>query len=176
MRTLCKVCNSSNLNEYESIYLKRKGRVTDVFFQKLATKKGEKIGRKCFKNHFEMHYRPERIQEVLSKGRIDSQVEESKAQAINILDEIRENLKGLKNLIEATKDSTNLSDVVSVYREHRLTLQDIERLRNKLSSDASLSKAELYREIYWACTQLCPKCKDNFWVKLDERLRRKGFT
>ncbi len=76
----------------------------------------------------------------------------------------------------ASKKSKNVSDLVAVYREHRLTLQDIERLSNRLSVSTSLTKAELYKEIYWACSQLCPKCRDQFWVKLDERLRSKGFT
>jgi len=144
--------------------------------EKLARAKGQAISRKSFKNHFLNHYKPERIQEVIDKGTVDAKVEKSKLEAINILDEIKGNLIGLKGLIESTKESKNLSEVVAVYREHRLTLQDIERLRNKLSASTSLTKAELYKEIYWTCSHLCPKCRQKFWVKLDERLRSKGFT
>jgi len=144
--------------------------------EKLARQKNEVIGRKSFKNHFQNHYKPHRIQEILNRGTVDAKVEESKMETINILNEIKRNLTGLKGLIGNAKQAKNLSDVVAVYREHRLTLQDVERLRNKLSASTSMTRAELYREIYWACSQLCPKCRDKFWVKLDERLRSKGFT
>lgn len=175
-RGFCKVCNSPYLNEYEKEYYKRKGQIPYAQLSRIALDKGERISRKSFKNHFEVHYKPERIQDLLNRGTIDSKVEESKLEAINILDEIKKNLIGLKALIEASKGSKKIGDVVAVYREHRLTLQDIERLRNKLSASTSLTMAELYKEIYWACSELCPKCREEFWVKLDERLRQKGFN
>lgn len=174
----CKVCRSPNKNYYEKLYYKAKGKVSFSRFSKLAQAKGEAISRKSFARHFQdpQHYKPERIQKLLQRGAIDSKVEEAKTEAINILDEIRSNLNGLKALIEKAKGSKNLQEVVAVYREHRLTLQDIERLRNKLSTDTALTKAELYQEIFWAASELCPKCQKKFWVKLDERLKRKGFT
>lgn len=176
--TRCKVCSSPNKHYYEKLYYKAKGKVSFTRFEKLASDRGENISRKSFTRHFRdlEHYTPERITKLLQQGKLDEKVEEAKTEAINILDEIRNNLMGLKALIEKAKKSKNLQEVVAVYREHRLTLQDIERLRNRLSSDTALTKAELYQEIFWACSQLCPKCQRKFWVKLDERLKHKGFT
>lgn len=173
MKSKCFVCNSPHVNFYETLFYQSKGKIGWARLEREASKKGENIHRKCFANHFKNHYKPDRVQEMLDKGRVDAQVEVSKQEAINILDEIKANLQGLKNLIAKAK---NPSDAVAIYKESRLTLQDIERLRDKLSASTSLTKAELYREIYWACSELCPKCREKFWVKLDERLRSKGFT
>lgn len=174
----CKVCTSLNRNYYEKLYYKAKGKVSFSRFERLAKDRGESISRKSFARHFRdpNHYKPERIQKLLQRGAIDERVEEVKTEAINILEEIKNNLMGLKALIEKAKGSKNLQEVVAVYREHRLTLQDIERLRDKLSSETALTKAELYQEIFWAASELCPKCRKKFWVKLDERLKRKGFA
>ncbi len=172
----CKVCQSQNRDNYEKEFYQKEGAIAYSELVRIALSFGERISRKSFRNHFTKHYQPARIQDLIHRGSIDSKVEEGKIEAINILDEIKTNLLGLKALMTASKKSKNVSDLVAVYREHRLTLQDIERLSNRLSVSTSLTKAELYKEIYWACSQLCPKCRDQFWVKLDERLRSKGFT
>ena len=174
--TSCKVCNSPYMNDYEKRYYDSKGQVAYEELSRMASGFNEEISRKSFQNHFDTHYQSERIQEMLSKGMLEENIEASKAEAINILDEIKTNLAGLKTLIAAAKGTNNLTDIVSVYREHRLTLQDIERLRSKLTSTSSLSKADLYKEIYFVYNELCPECRDKFWVKLDERLKRRGFT
>ena len=176
--TRCKVCTSPNKDYYEKLYYKAKGKIAYSRFEKLAKEKGENIGRRSFGRHFKdpQHYTPERILKVLQRGSIDEKVEEAKTEVVNILEEIKDNLKGLKALITKAEASANLQEVVAVYREHRITLQEIEKLRSRLSSDSALTKAELYQEIYWACAQLCSKCQKKFWVKLDERLKRKGFT
>lgn len=178
MEPRCKVCTSPNRDYYERLYYKSRGKLAFSRLQRLAMEKGEAISRKSFARHFKIarHYKPDRILQMLQRGSIDERVNEAKSEAINILEEIRNNLMGLKALIARAKMSKNLQEIVAVYREHRLTLQDIERLRNKLSTETSLTKAELYQEIFWACSQLCPKCREKFWVKLDERLKYKGFT
>jgi len=176
MRGACKVCNSPYMNDYEKEWYDKKGQITYTQLEEIARTKGEDIGRKSFQNHFDTHYKPERIQELLDKGSIDSEVDKSKLEAINILDEIKRNLIGLKALTVQAKGTKNVGDLVAAYRELRLTLQDIETMRTKLSASTSLTKAELYREIYWACAELCPQCRETFWVKLDERLKKKGFS
>jgi len=170
----CKVCNSRNLDYYETLYYKARGKVTYPKLAELAREKGEDISRKSFERHFKNHYTPDRIQQMLDKGVIDENVRRKRDEAINILDEITSNLRGLKALIDSAKHSKNLSDIVAVYREHRLTLQDIEKLRDKLSTTSSLTQAEMYKIIYWAAEELCPDCRKKFWVKLDEQLRKHG--
>jgi len=171
----CRVCSSPDKDYYETLYYKSRGNISWVKLAEESSTRGEGISRKSFERHFNNgHYTPESVQRILDKGVIDERVEQTRTEAIDILDEIKMNLTGLKTLIETAKASKNVSDVVAVYREHRLTLQDVERLRNKLSRSTTMTEAELYREIFWACSELCPKCREHFWVKLDERLKRKN--
>ena len=174
MRVTCGVCNSPYTIDYEIEYYNVKGKIAWTELSDLAKAKGETLGRKAFKKHFENgHYKPGRVHSMLKQGRNDSKIEETKAQVINILDEIKTNLNGLKDLIPKAETS---SEAVAIYKECRLTLQDIERLRGKLTSNTSLSLAELYREIYWSTTNICEDCRDKFWVQLDDRLKKKGFN
>lgn len=172
----CKVCNSPNKNYYEQIYYQTKGKLSYVRLSEMAQNKGEGISRKSFERHFKNHYTPERIQRLIEEGKIEAKIEQTREETINILDEIKNNLMGLKALIGRTRKTKNLADIVAVYREHRLTLQDIERIRSKLSTRSFMTQAELYKEIFWVCSSLPPECRKDFWVKLDERLKEKGYT
>lgn len=170
----CRVCNSPNRNYYELLYYKTKGNIGWVGLSRKAEERGEHISRKSFEHHFKVnHYTPERIQRVLREGAIETEMEKSKKEAINILGEIKANLMGLKAL---SSKAESVSEAVKVFTETRLTLQELDRLSKKLSSSSSMTEAELYREFYWAFDLLCSKCLKKFRRKLDERLKAKGYT
>lgn len=172
----CRVCNSPNKDYYETLYYQSKGKIGWVRLSEKAADRGENISRKSFQRHFNKHYIPERIQNIIAKGLIDSRVSKTRTEAIDILEEIKGNLVGLKALIARAKGSKNIGAIAAVYKEARLTLQDIERLENKLSAKTVMTEAELYREFFWAQSILCKKCVKKFRVKLDERLRAKGYS
>jgi len=173
--TRCRVCNSTNRDYYEKIFYESGSKISCRRMSEMALDKGESISRKSFERHFRAHYTPERIQELVEKKVIDAQVEKAKEDAINILDEVKNNLIGLKALMGQAKYSKNVSDTVAVFKEVRMTLLEIERLRSKLSTSTSLTKADLYKEIFFACSILCSECREKFLVKLDERLKQKGY-
>lgn len=175
-RAQCKVCTSPNLEFYEVTYYKARGMLSYPRMSEIASDKGEGISRKSFERHFKNHYSPDKVVQLLDRNLIESSVQKSSKDAIDILDEIKANLAGLKALLDGSKLKTkNLGDIVAVYREHRMTLQEIERLRTKLTATTSMSEAEVLKLMYWAASELCPDCRENFWVKLNEKLKDRGY-
>jgi len=177
----CKVCTSPHRKEYERIYFEREGKITYSELEKLALKFGEKISRKAFERHFKRHYSSS-VQEYLEKEElVDEAVEATKREAIDLVKEIRNNLQGLKTLLDKTiadmkgtrLSPTMLRVVTEIYREHRQSLMDCEKLTSKLTERTLLSEAELLKLLYYFGKDLCPNCFEKFKRNLEEYLRKK---
>jgi len=178
----CKVCNSPNRAYYETLYYERGGKISFRELERKAKEMGENISFQAFRRHFMKHYSFE-VQELVEKeGEVTEVLEKEKKKAVNLAQEIRNNLLGLKALLDATlsqmKNKAEISPqmlraLTEIYREHRQTLQACEELSSKLSTKASLSEQELLKVLYFFSKDLCPNCLKKFKFNLDEYLRRK---
>jgi len=175
----CKVCKSSNRKEYEDIYFKAEGKVSWQEMERTATSKNEEISWKAFERHFQRHYSA-KVAEMVETGESVSDVyETAKKEVIDIVEEIKSNLLGLKTLL--TKATNNLDPknpystrtLMEIYKEHRQSLEACERLTSKLVSGASMSEADLLKILYAFAKNLCPDCQGKFKISLEEYLRRK---
>jgi len=159
----------------------------NISWQELARKAkelGEDISWKAFSRHFTKHYTLEVMEFVSQQETVEEYVEEAKKEAIDLVQEIKSNLRGLKSLLdtiipEMGKKSLSpamLRALTDVYREHRQTLESCERLSSKLLSQVSISETELLRILYFFGKDLCPDCLKKFKENLDEYLRRKKLA
>jgi tRNA uridine 5-carbamoylmethylation protein Kti12 len=121
---------------------------------------------------------------LVKKEEVVSQaVAEAKKEVIDIVEEIKSNLNGLKALLSATLQAsqnqklspTILRSLTDLYREHRQSIEACERLTSKLTETTTLSEAELLRILYIFSKDLCPDCLEKFRNNLDEYLRKKGY-
>lgn len=176
----CKVCNSPNRAFYEEEYVDSEGKLTWTRLAEMASEKQEDISLMSFKRHFESHFSL-KIHEFMAKEEtIDKIVEEKKSEAVNAVEEIKNNLNILKSLIERIgKVSLDNPSAVTAWstllREHRQTIEACERLSSSLKTKVGISRAELIREIIRSGQDLCPDCQGKFMVKLSKRLDKRGL-
>ena len=125
---------------YRRIYEKKKLEGASLRqLQKLAEAFGEKINKDTFNRHFKLH------------GMIVTEKPESKEEeSIRILDEITENLKALRSLVNRMlSDPTLLSEpqkitaLKNLLTEIRLSLNTLFQMRQKLEVKPVASKDEL---------------------------------
>jgi len=177
----CKVCNSMFRKEYEKMYRQAKGNISWQELARKAEQLGENISWKAFSRHFSKHFTSEVMDFISQEEDIEEYVEEAKKEAVDLVQEIKSNLKGLKSLLDTVLPQLGkkglspsmLRALTDVYREHRQTLESCEKLSSKLLSQISLSETELLRILYFFGKDLCPDCLIKFKNNLDEYLRRK---
>jgi len=176
----CKVCTSPNRSYFEDEYFKSDGKITWTKLEELAHNLNEDISLQSFKRHFERHF-SQRIHEFMSKEEtIEKVVEHKKTEAVNAVEEIKNNLEILRTLM-ARAENLNLDNAASVtawgtlLREHRQTIEACERLSSSLKSKVGITREELVREIIRAAKDLCADCQEKFMIELDKRLREKGI-
>jgi len=178
----CKVCTSPNRKTYEEMWAEDP-KPTFKELEERAKVLGEDISYKAFERHFSRHFSAT-VAELVKKEEVVSQaVAEAKKEVIDIVEEIKSNLNGLKALLSATLQAsqnqklspTILRSLTDLYREHRQSIEACERLTSKLSETTTLSEAELLRILYIFSKDLCPDCLEKFKNNLDEYLRKKGY-
>jgi uncharacterized protein with ATP-grasp and redox domains len=178
----CKVCTSPNRKTYEEMWAEDP-RPTFKELEERAKVLGEDISYKAFERHFSRHFSAT-VAELVKKEEVVSQaVAEAKKEVIDIVEEIKSNLNGLKALLSATLQAsqnqklspTILRSLTDLYREHRQSIEACERLTSKLAETTTLSEAELLRILYIFSKDLCPDCLEKFKNNLDEYLRKKGY-
>jgi uncharacterized protein with ATP-grasp and redox domains len=178
----CKVCTSPNRKTYEEMWAEDP-RPTFKELEERAKVLGEDISYKAFERHFSRHFSAT-VAELVKKEEVVSQaVAEAKKEVIDIVEEIKSNLNGLKALLSATLQAsqnqklspTILRSLTDLYREHRQSIEACERLTSKLAETTTLSEAELLRILYIFSKDLCPNCLEKFKNNLDEYLRKKGY-
>jgi len=179
----CKVCTSPNRKLYEEMYLASQPRPTWQAFEDKAKVLGEDISYKAFERHFSRHYSASVAELIEKEETVSKVVEEAKKEVIDIVQEIKENLNGLKALLNTTLQATQgqkispvlIRSLTDLYREHRQSLEACERLTSKLSESTSLSEAEILRLLYLFSKDLCPDCTVKFKQNLEEYLRKKEY-
>jgi len=146
----------------------------------LAKQMGEDISWKAFSRHFKKHFSRE-VQEMVKESEMREIVEKEQKEAIDILQEIKTNLTGLKALLAVLQANTKsfenpnvIRTTVEVYRELRQSLEVCERLSEKLSDKTTLTEIDLFRAIFKASEVLCDECFPKFELRLRELLREKG--
>ena len=177
----CKVCTSPNRQLYERLYYESDGKISWTELSTKASKLGEEISRKAFARHFSSHFSAEVAEFMQGQEEVQEVVEEAKKEVINIVEEIKHNLNGLKALLSTALakmqtqklSPTMLRVVTEIYREHRQSLEACERLTSKLTSEQSLSEAELLKLMYLFAKDFCPDCRLKFKNNLDKYLMRK---
>jgi uncharacterized protein with ATP-grasp and redox domains len=178
----CKVCTSPNRKTYEEMWAEDP-RPTFKELEERAKVLGEDISYKAFERHFSRHFSAT-VAELVKKEEVVSQaVAEAKKEVIDIVEEIKSNLNGLKTLLSATLQAsqnqklspTILRSLTDLYREHRQSIEACERLTSKLAETTTLSEVELLRILYIFSKDLCPDCLEKFKNNLDEYLRKKGY-
>jgi uncharacterized protein with ATP-grasp and redox domains len=178
----CKVCTSPNRKTYEEMWAEDP-RPTFKELEERAKVLGEDISYKAFERHFSRHFSAT-VAELVKKEEVVSQaVAEAKKEVIDIVEEIKSNLNGLKALLSATLQASQnqklspsiLRSLTDLYREHRQSIEACERLTSKLAETTTLSEAELLRILYIFSKDLCPDCLEKFKNNLDEYLRKKGY-
>lgn len=180
----CKVCTSSNKKEYEAFFLAN----TEIPLTKLSPELeekakvfGEEISYKAFERHFTRHFSATITELASREEEVTEVVKTAKKEVIDIVAEIKNNLNGLKTLLnkslEAYKDKTitpgMLRGLTDLYREHRQSIEACDRLTNKLTEGTQMSEAEMLKFLYLFAKNLCPACAQRFKANLDDYLERK---
>lgn len=177
----CKVCSSANRKTYEDIFLASGDKTCWGELSEKAQVLGEEISYKAFERHFKRHFSTGVAQLKQKEDQVTEVVEEAKQEVINIVEEIRGNLNGLKTLLnkslEAYKDKPispgMLRGLTEVYREQRQSIEACERLTGKLTEGTNLSEAEMLKLLYVFAKDFCPNCTVSFKKNLEEYLKRK---
>ena len=177
----CKVCTSINRKTYEDNYLTSDPRPTWSDLEEQAKVLGEEISYKAFERHFTRHYSAGVAELVQKEDEVVEVVEGAKQEVIDIVDEIKGNLNGLKTLLQASLDAykgkpispSMLRGLTDLYREHRQSIESCERLTGKLTADTTMSEAEILKLLYVFAKDFCPSCAGKFKKNLDDYLRRK---
>jgi len=178
----CKVCTSNNRRIYEEAFAS----TPKPSFQELSDKAkvlGEDISYKAFERHLTRHYCTEVATLLEAEGKVGEVVEGAKREVVDTVTEIKNNLNGLKTLLDLTMSAysnkqmspTMLRGVTDLYREHRQTIEACERLTSKLMVGTNLSEAEVLKLLYLFSKGLCPECMIKFKETLDEYFKRKGI-
>ena len=176
----CKICTSKNRDFYESEYSKSNGNLTWSQLEEMAKNLGEFISYRAFERHFSKHFSLEVSKFLQKEETIEQAVDQKKTEAINVVEEIKGNLNGIKSLLDKAQgiediNASTLGALAAIYREHRQTLEACETLSEKLKSKVGLTRAELIKEIIRSAKDLCPDCREKFMVELDKRLRERGI-
>ncbi len=177
----CKVCTSPNRKVYEELYRKKKDKIKWKDLEELAKRNGEFISFRAFERHFKRHFSEQVAEYIEQEKLVDEAVEATKKEAIDLVREIRNNLKGIKLLLDNAIKSMQgksispsmLRVITEIYREHRQSLMDCEKLTSKLTEKALLSEAELLKILYYFGKDLCPNCFQKFKENLDTYLEMK---
>lgn len=178
----CKVCTSPNRKTYEEYYLTSDPKPSWRDLEEQAKVFGEEISYKAFERHFSRHYSASVAELVQKEEEVTQVVEKAKKEVIDIVEEIKTNLIGLKALLNTTLQIAEqehrltpalLRSLTDLYREHRQSVEACERLTSKLTEGVALSEAELLKLLYIFAKDFCPECTKKFKTNLDEYLERK---
>lgn len=181
----CKICTSKNRIAYEEEWQKSAHTIPWVDFEKKATDKGEEISRKAFWRHFTLHYIENETKVLSNSEKLDQAVQDERKEAINIVNEIRGNLDGLRKLLDTTIeaykgksdiDPSALRVLTEIYREHRASLESCERLTSKLQVGTTMSEVELVKILYFFAKNLCLQCRTSFLDNLEKHMKEKGIV
>ncbi|MEM2047806.1 MAG: hypothetical protein QXZ06_07990 [Candidatus Jordarchaeales archaeon] len=143
---------------------------------------GEEISYKAFERHFSRHFSAGVMEFAKREEEVSQVVKEAKKEVIDIVEEIKTNLNGLKSLLNTTLEAFQgqskvspalLRSLTDLYREHRQSLEACDRLTTKLMEGTTLSEAELLKILYIFARDLCPDCLVKFKDNLDSYLRGK---
>ena len=178
----CKVCTSPNRKTYEENYLTSDPKPAWQDLEEQAKILGEEISYKAFERHFTRHYSAGVAELVEKEGQVTEVVKEARQEVINIVEEIKDNLNGLKTLLQVSLDAYKgkpispqmLRGLTDLYREHRQSIESCERLTGKLTEGTTMSEAEILKLLYTFAKDFCPICTSKFKTNLDEYLRSKG--
>ena len=177
----CKICTSPNRKTYEENFLTLDPKPSWQDLEEQAKVLGEDISYKAFERHFARHYSAEVAGLVSKEEEVTEVVEGAKQEVINIVDEIKGNLNGLKTLLQTSLEAykgkpispSMLRGLTDLYREHRQSIESCERLSGKLMAGITMSEAEILKLLYKFAKDFCPDCTSNFKKNLDEYLRKK---
>jgi len=178
----CKVCTSNNRKTYEDRYLTSNPKPSWQDLEEQAKVLGEEISYKAFERHFSRHYSAGVAELASKEEEVSDVVEEAKQEVIDIVDEIRGNLNGLKTLLNKTLDAMEGQNKISpslirsltdLYREHRQSIEACDRLTSKLTEGTTMSEAETLKLLYLFAKDLCPICTSKMKDTFDEYLRKK---
>lgn len=178
----CKVCTSVNRKIFEENYLTSDPKPSWQDLEEKAKVLGEEISYKAFERHFTRHYSAGVAELVSKENQVTEIVEEAKQEVINIVDEIKDNLNGLKTLLNTTLQAYQgqskispsfIRSLTDLYREHRQSIEACERLSSKLTAGTTMTEAEILKVLYTFAKDFCPDCTQKFKKNLDEYLRKK---
>jgi len=177
----CKVCNSPNRKVYEDFYLKSVNKTCWTELEEKAKVLAEDISCKSFERHFRRHFQEGIVELQKKEELVSGAVEGVKQEVIDTVQEIKNNLNGLKTLLtkalEAYEDKSMspamLKGLTELYREHRQSIESCEHLTSKLTAGTNLSEAEMLKILYIFAKDFCPICTEKFKKNLDEYLKRK---
>lgn len=175
----CKVCTSPNRKTYEDNYLTSNPKPSWHDLEEQAKVLGEEISYKAFERHFSRHFSATVAEFVQQEVEVSKVVEGAKQEVTDIVEEIKENLNGLKALLAASLDAYKgkpispnmLRSLTDLYREHRQSIESCERLTSKLLTNTTLSEAEILKMLYIFAKDFCPTCIQKFKENLDNYLR-----
>lgn len=175
----CKVCNSPKRWYYEKLYFESGENISSREMVKEALKEGEMISHNSFWTHFKEDYDRTVIEAKIKESKLDepvAQEEEEKSETINIIEGIAENLKGLKDLIEETKNFERktpgvITAIANLYEKHSVLLEKLEKIKSDLSIKTGMSLAEMYKLLFQISIKLCPECREKLWADLDDRFK-----
>lgn len=178
----CKICTSPNRKTYEDYYLTSEPKPSWQDLEDKAKVFGEEISYKAFERHFSRHYSAGVAELVQKEDEVSEVVEKAKKEVVNIVDEIKNNLNGLKTLLNSTLQAYQnqgklspqlLRSLTELYREHRQSIEACDRLSSKLSEGTTMTEAEILKVLYIFAKDFCPDCTAKFKKNLEEYLKEK---
>lgn len=178
-RSKCKVCLSPNRWDYEKLYYETNGNISVRDLEVKAKERGEEISYSSFSRHFAEDYSKAFFEQHVLELSLDQKIKEDQKEqekTISTVEAIAANIEDLKDLIEETKSIKNktpatISAITNLYNLHSNLLERLERQRSSLSRKTGMSQAEMYKIIFQAASSLCPKCREEFWKNLHDKLK-----